>query len=110
MNPPTVRYSAADGLVPAIIQDTQSREVLMLGYMNAKSLELSTTTGYVYFYSRSRGRLWKKGETSGNLLKIDAISIDCDSDTLLIEATLCGAAVCHTGSLSCFFTPIGRDV
>lgn len=110
MNTQPIRFSTNDGLIPAIIQDTQSREVLMLGYMNAASLELCTTTGYVYFYSRSKARLWKKGETSGNTLKIDAMSIDCDGDTLRVEVTCSGKTVCHTGNRSCFFTPIGRDI
>lgn len=110
MNTASVRFLSADGLIPAIIQDSQSREVLMLGYMNAESLELSNSTRYVYFYSRSRATLWKKGETSGNTLKIDTMSIDCDGDALRIEVTVCGSAVCHTGNRSCFFTPLGRDI
>jgi phosphoribosyl-ATP pyrophosphohydrolase/phosphoribosyl-AMP cyclohydrolase len=105
-----VRFSSGDGLIPAIIQDTQSRDVLMLGYMNAESLKLSMETGYVYFYSRSRGMLWKKGEISGNTLRIEGMSIDCDGDALRVEVTVCGSAVCHTGNRSCFYRQLGRDI
>ncbi|MFT8390802.1 MAG: bifunctional phosphoribosyl-AMP cyclohydrolase/phosphoribosyl-ATP diphosphatase HisIE [Sporolactobacillus sp.] len=91
----------AQGLIPAIVQDAQSKEILMLAYMNQESLEKSIETGETWFYSRSRQRLWHKGETSGNTQKIISWSIDCDADTLLIKVNPAGPA-CHTGTYSCF--------
>ncbi len=91
----------ADGLVPAIIQDAGSDAVLMLGFMNAEALELTRSRGRVTFYSRSRSRLWTKGETSGNYLEVVSITADCDDDTLLIRAVPKGP-VCHTGTATCF--------
>ncbi len=91
----------ADKLVPAIVQDSETGKVLMLGFMNKASLELTETTGKVAFYSRSRGKLWTKGETSGNFLFVKEILIDCDKDTILIKANPAGA-VCHTGADTCF--------
>jgi phosphoribosyl-AMP cyclohydrolase / phosphoribosyl-ATP pyrophosphohydrolase len=93
------KYS--DGLVPAIIQDAGTRKVLMLGFMNAESFELTKTSGKVTFYSRSRQTMWTKGETSGNFLEVVEISTDCDADTILIKANPTGA-VCHTGADTCF--------
>jgi phosphoribosyl-AMP cyclohydrolase / phosphoribosyl-ATP pyrophosphohydrolase len=90
-----------DGLIPAIIQDSKTLMVLMLGYMSKGSLALSLETGNVTFYSRSKQRLWTKGETSGNFLKIVTIEADCDRDTLLIKAEPRGV-VCHKGTTSCF--------
>ncbi|MEN6618419.1 MAG: bifunctional phosphoribosyl-AMP cyclohydrolase/phosphoribosyl-ATP diphosphatase HisIE [Rikenellaceae bacterium] len=90
-----------DGLIPAIIQDNQTLRVLMLGYMSKGSLALSLESGNVTFYSRSRQRLWTKGETSGNFLKIITVDADCDGDTLLIKAEPRGV-VCHKGTTSCF--------
>ena len=94
---------SADGLVPAIIQNQQSGRVLMLGYMNEESLQLTRDTGRVHFWSRSRRELWEKGATSGNYLEVGEITTDCDSDALLITATPTGPT-CHTGSVSCFDT------
>lgn len=91
----------ADGLIPAIIQDAATDQVLMLGFMNAAALEKTRESGLVTFYSRTRQRLWTKGETSGNFLSIDGIFPDCDNDTLLIKATPAGS-VCHTGAQTCF--------
>lgn len=91
----------ADGLVPAIVQDAGTDQVLMLGFMSEASLEKSIETGLATFYSRSRNRLWTKGETSGNFLHIKEILTDCDNDTLLIKATPDGPT-CHTGSQTCF--------
>lgn len=90
------------GLIPAIIQDVSSHEVLMLGYMNKESLKLTLSSGDVWFYSRSRHKLWHKGETSGNFLRLKSIMKDCDSDTLLVRAEPTGP-VCHTGNRTCFF-------
>ncbi len=92
------------GLLPAIIQDARTRKVLMLGYMNREAFEKSAAEGLVTFYSRTRGCLWTKGETSGNFLHIKKMYKDCDSDTLLIEAIPDGPT-CHRGTLSCFDTP-----
>lgn len=95
-----VEYDDA-GLVPGIIQHALTGRVLMLGYLNEPSLELTRTTGQVHFWSRSRSRLWKKGETSGNTLTVVDMTIDCDRDAILIRALPTGPT-CHTGSTSCF--------
>jgi phosphoribosyl-AMP cyclohydrolase len=92
----------ADGLVPAIIQDVNTRQVLMMAYMNAESLEQTIASGETVFWSRSRGELWHKGATSGNIQKVRDIFVDCDADTLLITVEPAGPA-CHTGEVSCFF-------
>lgn len=86
------------GLVPAIIQDYKNGEVLMLGYINEEALQKTLETGWVYFWSRSKKRLWMKGETSGNKLKVKNIFMDCDGDTVLIKVCLFGKNVCHTGN------------
>ena len=90
------------GLIPAIIQDADTGEVLMLGYMNKESLRRTLDSGEAWFYSRSRQELWHKGETSGNRIKVRSIWKDCDSDTLLVKAQPTGP-VCHTGNKTCFF-------
>lgn len=99
MTPDFEKY--ADGLIPAIVQDAETRRVLMLGFMNAESFRLTRATGKVTFFSRSRQRLWTKGETSGNFLEVKEILLDCDADTLLLKAAPRGA-VCHTGADTCF--------
>lgn len=99
MTPDFSKY--ADGLVPVIIQDNISHSVLMLGFMNKEAYERTKNEGKVTFYSRSKQRLWTKGETSGNFLLVKAILVDCDNDTLLIKATPLGP-VCHTGADTCF--------
>jgi phosphoribosyl-ATP pyrophosphohydrolase/phosphoribosyl-AMP cyclohydrolase len=91
----------ADGLVPAIIQDNQTQKVLMLGFMNAESLQKTMETGKVTFYSRAKQRLWTKGEESGNFLELKSVTSDCDDDTLLIKVHPVGP-VCHTGSDTCW--------
>ena len=91
----------ADGLVPAVIQDHQTQKVLMLGFMNAESLQKTMETGKVTFYSRSKQRLWTKGEESGNFLELRSVASDCDDDTLLIKVHPTGP-VCHTGSDTCW--------
>ncbi len=93
-------------LIPTIIQDYKSKAVYMLGYSNIKSLEKTKTTGYVWFWSRSRQELWMKGKESGNKLKVVGIFFDCDKDAILIKVKLVGKNVCHTGNLSCFFNKI----
>lgn len=94
-----------EGLIPAIIQDSKTGEILMLGYMNKESLEKTIREGKVYFFSRSRKKLWMKGETSKNYLYVSSIFLDCDGDTLLIIVNPCGN-VCHTGKRTCFFEEI----
>ncbi|RYZ16772.1 MAG: bifunctional phosphoribosyl-AMP cyclohydrolase/phosphoribosyl-ATP diphosphatase HisIE, partial [Chitinophagaceae bacterium] len=91
----------ADGLIPAVVQDYQTQKVLMLGFMNAEALQLTEQTGLVTFWSRSKDRLWTKGEESGNHLKLRQILVDCDRDSLLIKADPTGP-VCHTGADTCW--------
>jgi len=91
-------------LVPAIIQDASSGQVLMLGYMNKEAYRRTIADREVWFWSRSRGRLWRKGETSGNVLRLRSLRIDCDGDTVLVQADPAGPT-CHTNAVSCFFTP-----
>ncbi|MBA2354469.1 MAG: phosphoribosyl-AMP cyclohydrolase [Acidobacteria bacterium] len=91
------------GLVPAVVQDDASNEVLMVGFMNAEALRLTRETGYVTFYSRTRNALWTKGETSGNRLKVVRLLADCDDDTVLARVQRLGDGnVCHTGARTCF--------
>ncbi len=94
-------FDKSNGLVPAVVQDAQDGTVLMLGYMNEEALSKTRETGRVTFYSRSKARLWTKGETSGNWLEVSDVAVDCDRDTLLVLATAHGPT-CHTGSRSCF--------
>ena len=96
-----IDFKKQNGLVPAIIQDNETQKVLMLGYMNEESLKKTEESGKVCFYSRSRKTLWTKGETSGNFLFVKDIKVDCDNDTLLIQASPVGP-VCHTGSDTCW--------
>ena len=96
-----INFDKQNGLVPAIIQDSVTKKVLMLGYMNKEALKITKETGKVTFYSRSRQTLWTKGETSGNFLYLKDIKVDCDSDTLLIQAAPAGP-VCHTGTDTCW--------
>lgn len=97
----TIDFAKGDGLVPAIVQDAVTGKVLMLGYMNEEAYQLTLDRGLVTFYSRSRERIWTKGETSGNFLQLREILIDCDGDTLLVKAIPSGP-VCHTGADTCF--------
>lgn len=96
------------GLIPAIVQDVFSDEVLMLAYMNGTSLAKTVETGYTWFWSRSRQELWNKGATSGHLQKVASITYDCDGDALLVKVDQTGAA-CHTGRHSCFFSPLWNE-
>ncbi len=99
----TMNYSKLDGLVPAVIQDADSGEVLMLGFMNDTALEKTRESGFATFYSRSRKKLWMKGETSGNKLAVEQIFVDCDEDTVLVKVKRLGDGnVCHTGTRTCF--------
>ena len=97
----TPNFSKLDGLLPCVIQDAKTNIVLMLGFMNEQALEKTKTEGRVTFYSRSKKRLWTKGETSGNYLNVVEMMIDCDDDTLLIKVNPTGP-VCHTGADTCF--------
>ena len=99
------KYFEKGELIPAIIQSADTGEVLMLAYMNRESLGKTLETGYTWFYSRSRGRLWNKGETSGHVQKVVSIAADCDFDTLLVKVNQTGPA-CHTGSQNCFFNEV----
>jgi phosphoribosyl-AMP cyclohydrolase len=92
-------------LIPAVVQDSTSKEVLMLAYMNPESLQLTLSTGKATYWSRSRNELWIKGETSGHFQYVQSISLDCDGDALLLEVIQTGVA-CHTGEQSCFHTPL----
>jgi len=94
-----------NGLIPAVIQDHKNKEVLMVAYMNEEALRKTVETGTTYFFSRSRGRLWQKGETSGHIQHVKTIMTDCDQDTLLLQVEQIDAA-CHTGKRSCFFQPV----
>jgi len=96
-------FATDDTLVPAIAQDFVSGKVLMLAYMNRAAWEQTLATGEAVYYSRSRGRLWKKGEESGNLQKVREIYLDCDADTVLLQVEQVGGAACHEGYASCFF-------
>jgi phosphoribosyl-AMP cyclohydrolase len=97
-------FSKLDGLIPAVIQDDESNEVLMVGFMNPEALETTRRTGYATFFSRTRGQLWTKGETSGNRLAVTRMLTDCDHDTVLLRVKRQGDGnVCHTGHRTCFF-------
>jgi phosphoribosyl-AMP cyclohydrolase len=102
-----------ESLIPAIIQDRHTGKVLMLGYMNADAYRQTLASGFVTFYSRTRQKLWTKGETSGHRLVAREIRVDCDQDALLIQADLTGPGCCHMGYRSCFFrklTPKGEEI
>jgi phosphoribosyl-AMP cyclohydrolase len=97
-------YSKLSGLIPAVIQDADSNEVLMVGFMNDEALARTRETGFATFFSRTRNRLWTKGETSGNRLAVTDILVDCDDDTVLVKVKRQGDGnVCHTGERTCFF-------
>ena len=95
----------ANGLIPAIVQDHYTKQVLTLAYMNAETLALTIAEGRTVFWSRSRQEIWRKGETSGNVQRVVSITADCDADALVVEVVKDGPA-CHTGAESCFFTPV----
>ncbi len=96
-------FKKLDGLLPAIVQDASSGRVLMLGFMNRESFRRTVETGFATFYSRSRGKLWMKGESSGHRLAVKEISTDCDQDALLLRVEALGPGVCHNGYQSCFY-------
>jgi phosphoribosyl-AMP cyclohydrolase len=96
-------FEKGGGFLPVVVQDHLSGEVLMLAYMNREAWERTLQTGYVHFWSRSRNKLWKKGESSGNVQEVKEIRLDCDEDALLIKIRQAGGAACHTGYRSCFY-------
>jgi len=97
-----------DGLIPVIVQDVNTKEVLMLAYANELAIQRSIATGYAYYWSRSRNKLWMKGETSGNTQRLIEIRVDCDCDALLYLVEQKGNA-CHTGNRTCFFRRLGNE-
>jgi phosphoribosyl-AMP cyclohydrolase len=106
-------FAKAGGLLPAIAQDAETGEVLMMAYMNAESYAETVATGRAVYFSRSRNRLWRKGEQSGNFQQVHAVYVDCDRDTILLKVRQIGDAACHEGYRSCFFrqvTPEGLQV
>ena len=97
-------FTKLDGLIPAVVQDNETREVLMVGFMNDVALAETRRSGFATFFSRTRGKLWTKGETSGNRLRVEKILVDCDDDTVLLLVTRLGDGnVCHTGERTCFY-------
>jgi phosphoribosyl-AMP cyclohydrolase len=103
----TIDFDKLDGLVPGIVQDARTGEVLMLGFLNQTSYGRTLETGFVTFWSRTRQKIWMKGETSGNRLRVVSASADCDSDSLLFRVVVEGdGLVCHEGTVSCFTRPI----
>ena len=102
-------FSKGDGLIPAIAQDADTGEVLMLAYMNKESYAQTLTTGQAVYFSRSRNRLWRKGEESGHVQDVLDVRVDCDGDTVLLKVRQRGGAACHQGYRSCFFRQAGPD-
>ena len=109
MSPTGPDFSRGDGLLPAIAQDAATGEVLMMAYMNAESYAETLATGRAVYYSRSRKKLWRKGEESGNVQLVRAIFVDCDRDTILLSVEQIGGAACHEGYKSCFFRQVTPD-
>ncbi len=101
-----VAFDKAGGLVPVIAQDWQTGEVLMLAYMNSEAWDKTLETGKVHYWSRSRQKLWLKGESSGHVQRVREIFVDCDSDTILVKVEQLGGAACHTGHRSCFYRKV----
>lgn len=108
MTPIEIDFEKLGGMVPAIIQDSESSEVLMLGFINREAFDLTIETGFVHYWSRSKKRLWMKGESSGHTQLVKEMRIDCDNDTLLIKVVQNGGAACHEGYKSCFFRVIKK--
>jgi phosphoribosyl-AMP cyclohydrolase len=102
-------FEKCGGLVPAIAQDAQTGDVLMMAYMNHEAWQTTVTTGKATYWSRSRNKLWVKGESSGHIQKVHEIWLDCDSDTILLKVTQIGGAACHTGHRSCFYRRLDGD-
>ena len=102
-------FDKAGGIVPAIAQDADSGQVLMLAWMNQEAFEETLRTGRACYYSRSRGRLWRKGEESGHVQEVRDVLVDCDADTVLLKVKQVGGAACHKGYASCFFRKVEAD-
>ena len=102
-------FAKLDGLIPAIVQDARTGEVLMLGFMNEQAYAETRSSGAVTFYSRTRGKLWRKGEQSGHTLRVREVRVDCDADTILVRVDPAGPGVCHEGYRSCFFRRIDEE-
>jgi phosphoribosyl-AMP cyclohydrolase len=98
----------AHGLIPAVVQDARTLQVLMVAWMNAEALQRTCATGEAHFWSRSQGALWRKGETSGNVMRVQEVRVDCDADTLLLLVQPAGPA-CHTGAVSCFYRALEAE-
>lgn len=109
MNSVDIDFGKGGGMVPVIIQDYESGEVLMLAYMNEEAYRISIETGLAHYWSRSKNRIWKKGESSGHIQEIKEVRIDCDSDTILMKVRQVGGAACHEGYRSCFFRRVEND-
>lgn len=110
MSIPIIDFAKSDGLVPGIVQDAQTGAMLMLGFLNEESYRLTLESGFVTFWSRTRSKLWRKGETSGNRLRIVSASTDCDNDALLFRVHVEGdGLVCHEGTVSCFTKDIALN-
>jgi phosphoribosyl-AMP cyclohydrolase len=107
--PPGPDFSKGDGLLPAIAQDAETGEILMMAYMNAESYAETLATGRAVYYSRSRQRLWRKGEESGHVQEVRSVLLDCDADTILLRVHQIGGAPCHTGYRSCFYRQVTPD-
>jgi phosphoribosyl-AMP cyclohydrolase len=106
-----IDFAKMDGLVPGMVQDAKTGELLMLGFLNETSYKMTLETGYVTFWSRTRSKLWMKGETSGNRLRVISAATDCDSDALLFKVEVEGdGLVCHEGTVSCFTKPIALEL
>jgi len=104
-----IDFEKAGGLVPAIAQDAGTGQVLMLAWMNREAYEETVRTGQACYYSRSRGKLWRKGEESGNVQRVREVYVDCDADTILLKVEQQGGAACHEGYASCFFRRVAGD-
>ena len=102
-------FDKMDGLLPVVTQDYETGEVLMMAFMNREAWELTQQTGIVHYWSRTRGKIWKKGETSGNIQEVKEIRVDCDNDSILVRIHQVGDAACHTGYVSCFYRIVDGD-
>jgi len=105
----TLDFNKLDGLVPAVIQDAASGRVLMVGFMNEEAWRLTVESGFATFYSRTRNKLWQKGESSGHKLVVKSLQTDCDQDSVLIQVEALGPGVCHEGYSSCFFRTLSAS-
>lgn len=102
-------FAKGDGLIPAIVQDVETQEVLMLAYINEEAYAKTLETGKMHYYSRSRNKLWMKGETSGHIQEVEQILFDCDEDAIVVKIRQVGGAACHVGYNSCFYREQSRD-